>query len=116
MTYAATTKQKAFYKSLTGKALPYGVSKSKASSMIDAAMKGKPPFKAKPPIVEVQGFKFYNPGHASHQVRKFAISVDYRLGMKLYETFDEALTVAKAQYPDVNIIESPNTTYEQYCD
>ena len=113
-TYAATAKQRSYYKSLTGEWPPFGASKSTVSRLIDKALKGE--IKKRVPVIEVKGFAidaWYNDMHGE---KKFGWSVDYRCEVSNFETFDEALAACKRRYPEAEIIESRNTVHRTCVD
>ena len=111
MSYAATSKQNAYFKSLTGQWLPRGCSKSKASSLIDKAKRGEI---VKPKdVVRVGGYRFYQPGSTGHLVVSYAVWVNYRMTAQSFSTIEDALAVARAHHPDAEIEQS--TSIAEYC-
>lgn len=119
--YQATAKQRSYFRALTGHSMPFKTSKTKASKMIEQAKAGT--WKAPAKTVRVHGYQPFVTmlGNAespagNYDKLTFVIDVDYYQAHRGFETFEEALAVAKVKYPNDNIIEEPNTISHPYYD
>lgn len=120
--YEATTKQRAYYHSLTGEWPPRGASKSKVSKMIDDAKAGK--IKRKARVIRVYGYQAFdvmlgdaNSPAGNYTKRKFHVTVDHYQQGPLYETWDEAVAAAEAIKKEGDeLLLEPNSTHTAYWD
>src|SRR4249919_4260923 len=80
MSFQATSKQQAYFRSLTGEYLPRGTGKSKASAMIKKALAGE--ITRKPDVVTVYGWRFdaVTLRHMTPEMQtvKYAVDQNYR--------------------------------------
>ncbi len=103
--FRASPKQRAYFASLTGEAMPFDTSKSKASSLIKKALAGE--ITRKPDEVSVYGWRFddltlrcMRPEMA---VTKYAVDQNYRAVRTDFATLAEAEAFARSRFPDANI-------------
>jgi len=112
--FSATSKQWAYFRSLTGESLPSGCSKNKASALIKKALAGEY-VKAKAKV-HVHGYRLYSPGHKDHGIVKFEVTKNYLPTAPSFETFEQAAAYAQAHFANEEIVLEPNTVREIYVD
>lgn len=115
--FKASPKQFSYFRSLTGESLPSGCSKSKASSLINQALKGT--YQKKRDQVTVYAWQFS--GLAAEclteqmkQVR-YAIDCNFRQLKTDFDSLASAEAYARAFYPDA-AIEVLTSVRQQYMD
>jgi len=108
--FRATPKQRAYFASLTGEAMPFDTSKSKASSLIKKALAGE--ITKKQDEVSVRGWRFT--GLAAEclipemKVVKYEVVKNYQAVASQFATLAEAEAFARSRFPDAAITVSGN--------
>lgn len=115
--FKASPKQFSYYRSLTGQALPYGCTKSKASQLIKQALDGNAPKKRD--VVTVYGWQFS--GLAAECLKeelkgvRYAVDLNYHQVKGPFKSLAEAEQVARSIFPDA-AIEVSTSIRQQYMD
>ena len=100
MTYAATKKQQGYYKHLTGEWLPRNCSKSRASQLIDKALRGE--IKKKQDEVKVGRQAVFFMGQ--YMPEQIVVEKNfYPVPHPRFESFEDAESWARANFPGARI-------------